>query len=203
MSRDISLEQYIKEQNKKQTDLKKRLSVLETNDTLPSVWDEYYIATGSARLGASAPTRTLRAMGAFGTLLFDVLQFSLVAQNDVYFEWHVPKTFDNRYPAQFHLMWLPGSAWSTGFYSWRLEYLVKGEGDPYNTGTPSTLPMDITPVNNTDLIETEFTGGITCLREQIVSCHFYRDITDTADDTGDVNFFELVYRTDRRGSTIP
>lgn len=193
----------VREQNNKQSDIKNRLSILETNDTLPSVWEEYYIASGTSRAGASAPTRTLRAVGALGTVLIDVMQFSAAVQNDVYFEWHVPKTFDNNYPAQFHLMWLPGSAYAAGFYSWRLEYLVKNEDDPYNTGTPIILPADVTPANAVNMIETAFTGTISCAREQIVCCHFYRDIADTANDTGDVNFFELVFRTDRRGSVTP
>lgn len=185
----------------RQAAVNRRLANLETADSISPAWLEYYIASGQAKAGASAPTSTLRAIGASGGVLIDVQQFSKTTQQEVYFEWHAPRDMDNTVYVNFHLMWIPGTGYTAGNYLWKLEYLVKSDDDPYNTGTPSTLLADVTPANAINMIETEFVGNIPILREQILCCHFYRDVAgDNADDTGDVNFFEIVYRIDRFGS---
>lgn len=196
-----NLYQLEKERATKLASHNRRIANLETADTISPVWLEYYIPAGRTKAGASAPTDTLRAIGASGGVLIDVQQFSKTVQQDVYFEWHTPYNLDNTEPVEFHLMWLPGSAYTTGNYLWKLEYLVKNETDPHNTGTPTTIPADVTPAGAVNMIETEFVNTIPIIRSQILCCHFYRDVAgDNADDTGDVNFFEIAYKIDRNGS---
>lgn len=187
---------------KKQSALNKRIVNFETWDTISPVYREHYIPAGSIKSGVSAPIEALRAVGASGGVLIDVQQFSQIQQNDVYFEFHPPKELQTTTPVQFHLMWLPGAAWTVGNYLWKLEYLLMDEDAAYNTGTPQTIEMDVTPANALNMIETEFTTTIPITdREQILMCHFYRDVAgDNADSTGDVNFFEIKYRIDRLGS---
>ena len=104
----------------KQATVNRRLANLETADGISPVWLEYYIAAGRTKAGVSAPTETLRAIGASGGVLIDVQQFSKTVQQDVYFEWHTPYNLDNTVPVEFHLMWLPGSAYTTGNYLWEI-----------------------------------------------------------------------------------
>jgi hypothetical protein len=101
-------------------------------------------------------------------------------------------------------MWLPGAGWTAGNYVWKLEYIVKDEtGVPYNTGASTTISMDVTPSNATDLIETIYTSVIDLDFDQTLSCHFYRDVAnDNADDTGDFRFAEIYYYSDRLGQEI-
>lgn len=154
----------------------------------------------AAAKGASAPTDALRTMGASGTLKFPVSQFSKTTQQDIHGEFHLPDDVDNSVNIEFHLMWIPGSGWTTGNYVWKLEYLVKEEDDDTTTGTPTTISMDVTPSNATDIIETEFTSTIDANAEQIVFGHFYRDVAnDNGDDTGDIIFFEVKYTSNKLG----
>lgn len=155
----------------------------------------------SASKGSAAPTDALRAIGASGGVLKPVTQFSKTTQQDVYFVFHAPYSCDFSDPVHFHLLWLPGSGWTTGNYVWKLEYLVKNENDPYNTGTPTTISVNVTPADATHIIETEFTDNITLTADdQTIICHFYRDVaSDNADDTGDVAFFEMHFTKNKQG----
>lgn len=156
---------------------------------------EWIVGAAYPAKGAAAPTQALRAIGGSGTVKMEVLQFSKTTQNDVYIEFHIPESWNKAQPIAFHLMWLPGSGWTAGNYVWKLEYLLKAENSAYNTGTPGTITMDVTPANATDMIETEFANTIpAAATDALVACHFYRDVaSDNGDDTGDVNFFEFVY----------
>lgn len=152
-------------------------------------------------LGASAPTMTTRAVGASGGVLQPVLQFSKTTQNDVYFLFHAPEDMDYTSPAIFHLMWQPGAGWTTGNYMWKLEYLImNGSGATLLAGTPTTISADVTPSNATTNIETAFSGNITLAVDQIMVCHFYRDVAnDNGDDIGSTVAFELHYTSDKLG----
>lgn len=164
------------------------------------VLKEVQIPTTSATHGGAAPTNAQRAVGASGSVLLDVDQFSKTSQNDVYFDFHAPNDVDNAVNISFHVVWLPGAGWTTGNYLWKLEYLVKSNGDAYNTGTPTTIQADVTPANATAIIETAFATTINLDRDQMLMCHFYRDVAgDNADDTGDTLFFEFEYTSDRLG----
>lgn len=164
------------------------------------VLKEIQIETSAAAHGGAAPTNAQRAVGASGGVLLDVDQFSKTSQNDVFFDFHAPNDLDNTVNVAFHLMWLPGSGWTTGNYLWKLEYLVKSEGDAYNTVAPTTIQEDVTPANATAIIETHFATTINLDRDQILIGHFYRDVAgDNADDTGDTIFFEIEYTSDRLG----
>lgn len=172
--------------------LEKRISFLERLERPQK--SEEIIAAYRTRVGASAPTLTNRAVGASGNVLLPVAQFSLTTQQDVYFLFHVPEEHDDNFTIEFHAMWLPGSAWSAGNYRMKLEYLVKLETAAYNTGAPTTIEMSVTPANATNVIETEFTDKITAGHEQMVWCHFYRDVAnDNGDSTMDLMFFEFEY----------
>jgi len=150
-------------------------------------------------LGASAPSKTTRAVGASGGVEVPVTSFSNVTQQDVYLHIHAPYDMDASEPVMFHLMWIPASGWTTGNYNWKLEYLIKYEDVEYgssasNTGTPTTISADVTPSNAVDFIETEFVSTITLVPHQMVLCHFYRDVAnDNANAFGQVLFFELNY----------
>ena len=177
-----------------------RLNRLETNDSLSPVYLEDTIHASRARPGVSAPTLALRAIGAAGGVLMSVEQFSNVVQQDVYFEWHAPYNCDIATPVEFHIMWIPGAAWTVGNYAWRAECLVKKEGDTYTTGTPIPLAQDVTPTSAQIEIET-IMGTISVVSEGVIYIHFYRDVaSDNGDSTGDIDFFEFKYRSKKRGS---
>jgi len=162
---------------------------------------EFRIPAVDTKLGASAPTSTFRAVGASGTVLMPVLQFSKTVQQEVYFIWHVPHDIDITVPAHFHFMWQPGTGWTAGNYVWKLEYLVMDEhGATLLAGTPTTITADVTPVDATTNIETETADDITVILEQYVVCHFYRDVaTDSGDDVGSISFFEFQYTANKLG----
>ncbi|RPI64530.1 MAG: hypothetical protein EHM48_00640 [Planctomycetaceae bacterium] len=150
--------------------------------------------------GAAAPTSALRAIGASGGVMESVRQFSAAAQNDLYVRFHAPTDLDDSVNVTFHLMWLPGSAWTAGNYLWKLEYLVKAKTAASNTGTPTTISADVTPANATDYIETEFATAVDLNADQVLVCHFYRDVAgDNGDDTGDVRFLEIEYTCNKLG----
>jgi hypothetical protein len=156
---------------------------------------EVRIESSRAKKGAAAPSDAERAVGASGGIIEPVLTFSKTTQNDCYFVIHTPSDMDATAAAQFHLMWQPGASWSTGNYMWKLEYLVKNEsGATLLAGAPTTIFANVTPANATTNIETEFVGDITMSADQLMLCHFYRDVAnDNADDIGCVVFFELEY----------
>lgn len=165
------------------------------------VQKELRIQAYATHNGVSAPTETTRAVGASGTVEIPVLQFSKTSQQDVYFVFHAPEDMDYTVPASFHLMWQPGAAWTSGNYMWKLEYLImNGNGATLLAGTPTTISADITPSNATTNLETTFAGDITLAIDQMMVCHFYRDVAnDNADDVGSVGFFEIHYTSNKLG----
>lgn len=168
------------------------------------VWEQNKIDALSAAKGVSAPTNSLRAIGASGGVLKPVIQFSKTVQEDIYFEFHAPYAMDESDPCHFHLVWLPGAGWTSGNYVWKLEYLVKSENDSITTGTPTTIVQDITPTSATTMIETEFPDSISFTApDQVLICHFYRDVaSDNADDVGEVNMLEIHYKKNKQGENI-
>ena len=163
-------------------------------DLVVTMTREVRIATTESTHGASAPNDANRAVGASGGVLLPVDQFSKTVQNDVHFILHAPSDIDGTVNGEFHLMWLPGAAWTAGNYMWKLEYLVKTDGDSYATGTPTTIQADVTPASATALIETEFASTIDLNLGQTLWCHFYRDVAnDNGDDTGDIYMYEFSY----------
>lgn len=156
---------------------------------------EYKVEAVTTTLGASAPTSTTRAAGASGGVLVPVLRFSNTVQQDIYFIFHAPEGIDETFPCEFHLMWIPGASWSAGNYLWKIEYLVKDEnGAAINTGTPTTISVDVTPASAVNLIETHFADTVTVAAEQLVFAHLYRDVAgDNGDDVADVTFVEVEY----------
>jgi hypothetical protein len=164
---------------------------------------EKFHATSAVK-GVSAPTDLLVAIGASGGVMVPTLSFSKTSQQDIYFEFHAPYSCDFTAPVNFHVVWHPGSGWTTGNYVWKLEYLVKNENDLLATGTPTTISMDVTPADNTHFIETEFTSNITLTNDdQLLVCHFYRDVaSDTADDVGNVCIFEMNYTKNKQGANV-
>jgi hypothetical protein len=162
-----------------------------------SILKEIRIESTKATIGASAPTNTLRDVGASGNVKIPVSQFSKTIQQDLYFIIHYPSDIDNDINVNFHLMWIPGASWTAGNYMWKLEYLIKDEETGVvTTGTPTTIDEDITPANATTLIETEFSDAIDLNLDELLMCHFYRDVAnDNGDDVGEVLFFEIEYTT--------
>lgn len=165
---------------------------------------EVRIETSRVKKGAAAPADAERAVGASGAVVMPVITFSKTTQQDCYFIIHTPSDLDTTATAQFHLMWQPGAAWTTGNYMWKLEYLVMNEnGATLLAGTPSTIEADVTPANATTNIETEFVGAITIAADQMMVCHFYRDVAnDNGDDIGCVSYFELEYTVNKLGEAI-
>lgn len=162
---------------------------------------EIRIESITAKKGAASPADAERAVGASGTVVMPIITFSKTVQQDCYFIIHVPYDLDTTVAAQFHLMWQPGASWTAGNYMWKLEYLVmNGNGATLLAGSPTTISADVTPANATTNIETEFVGAITLASDQIMICHFYRDVAnDNGDDIGCVSFFELEYTSDKLG----
>lgn len=152
------------------------------------------------RNGASAPSTGLRAVGASGGVQVPVLSFSSVIQQDVYFEFHAPTDLNPGKPVHLHVMWQPASGWTSGTYTWKLEYLVKDEnGATLLSGTPTTITQTITPTNATTWKETEYPDNITLGSDQVAVCHFYRDVADTGNAAGEVRWWELEYESNRLG----
>lgn len=161
---------------------------------------EVVLNARGAKKGASAPTEALRAIGASGGVQVPVDQYSETIQADAYFEAHIPSNADGSVDVAFHLMWMPGSGWTTGNYMWKVEYLVKTEDGDITTGTPTTISADITPADATHFIETHFATTIDAGPQETIVCHFYRDVAnDNANDTGDVRFFEVEYTVNSLG----
>lgn len=157
-------------------------------------------AVQAKKTGPSIPTEAFRAFGASGGVVTVVDQYSASQQNDVYFKIHSPSDLDPSEDVEFHVVWLPGASWTSGNYIWKLEYLVKDEyTGVYNTGVPTTISGVYTPVNATTMREDEFTQTIDLDTEEIMFCHFYRDIADSANDTGDVMYFEIEYTMNKLG----
>ncbi len=155
---------------------------------------EYHVPAYRTQQGSTPPTNANRAVGASGNVLLPVTQFASNQQNDVYLVFHAPKELRANIDVQFHVMWIPGTGWSSGNYMLKLEYLVMTESQRYNIGTPTTISMNVTPANNLDFIETEFTDDITVAVDQMIICHFYRDVAnDNGNGTLDVLFFEFEY----------
>ncbi len=161
---------------------------------------EIQLSIRNAAKGASAPSDDLRDFGASGTVKVPISQFSKVTQQDIYGEFHPKSDMDDSVDVEFHVMWLPGDSWTSGNYTWCLEYLVKHEESEYNTGTPTTICDGSTPVNVTQMIETRFTDTIDLNEEEVLTAHFYRDVAnDDGDDTGDVRFIEISYVANKLG----
>lgn len=153
--------------------------------------------------GAAAPTAGYRDIGASGDVKKAVLKFSKTQQNDIYFEFHSSCDADFTEDVELHLMWIPGAAWTSGNYVWKVEYLVKDENESVATGTPTTISEDVTPSNATDLIETEFSSTISMAGEQILIGHLYRDVaSDNGDDVGEFNFIEKSYLRGSLGEAL-
>lgn len=163
---------------------------------------EVRVDIGRARVGASAPTLTNRAVGSSGNVLVPVDQFSKTIQQDVYFEIHAPTDMDNTEDVIFHLMWFPGASWTAGNYMWKLEYIITEEtGVELDANAPATIQADVTPAAATNVIETEFATAISGFsNENVLWCHFYRDVAnDNADDVGSVRWFEIEYTMNKLG----
>ena len=158
-----------------------------------------------AKKGVAAPSDAERAVGASGGVLLPVLTFSKLTQQDCYFTIHTPLDLDPTYPAHFHLMWQPGASWTSGNYMWKCEYVIIAEnGATLLSPSPATLEADVTPANATTNIETEIATDITLASDQLMICHFYRDVAnDNADDIGCVTFFELEYTSKLLGEALP
>lgn len=157
----------------------------------------------SAVKGNSAPANTLRSVGSSGTLLKPMISFSQTIQQDIYFEFHSPYAMDYTSPADFHLVWAPGTSWTSGNYIWKLEYLVIDEDANLSLRTPITISMNITPTNK-NIIETEFIDLINFTDDdQILVAHLYRDVAnDNANDVGDVDILEMNYYKNKQGEKI-
>ena len=164
---------------------------------------EFRVAVIATRNGASAPADAFRAVGASGTVLMPVKQFSKTTQQDIYWIFHAPSDMDYTAPANFHLMWQPGAGWTTGNFLWKLEYLALAENAVLLAGAPTTLQADVTPADALHIIETDFTGDITLALDQVMICHFYRDVAgDNGDDVGSVSLLELNYIMNKLGEPI-
>ena len=162
-------------------------------------------ATSSVK-GASAPSNELRDVGASGNLKDPVIEFSRITQQDIYGSFHPADDMDESVDISFHLMWIPAEGWTTGAYNWSLEYLLFNESAQYGNststiGTPTIIWELITPDNANDFIETEFSDTISINKQEILTAHFYRDVGDgdTADDGGQVRFFEVEYTVNSLG----
>lgn len=166
------------------------------------VLKETRVTSETVRRGASAPAIAFRQIGTTATMLADTLQFSKTVQNDVYFIFHVEVDADFTVDGNFHLMWIPGAAWTSGNYVWKLEYIIKNEltGDS-TTGASTIISADVTPSNAVDFIETRFATAIPLTFENVVFCHLYRDVaSDNADDVGDMYELEMSYTSDKLGT---
>ena len=156
-----------------------------------------------SQTGAAKPTATVRAIGASGGVRIPVDSYSKTTQNDQDILFHSMHDTDGGVDVTFHLIWIPGAAWTAGNYMWKLEYLVKNESGNLTTGAPTTIQADVTPSNATDSIETEFVSTIDLGPDQLLCGHFYRDVAnDNADDVGEVMFFEIEYTANSLGEAI-
>jgi hypothetical protein len=157
---------------------------------------EYRIPGYSAKNGSSAPTAANRAIGESGTVLVPVIKFSNVSQQDVYFLFHSPEEINEINKVYFHVVWIAGEEYASGNFMMKLEYLVKNEDSTVLSGEPVTLSMNVTPSAEDKFIETEEGTGISMTRDQMLVCHFYRDVAnDNAGVTLDVVMFEFEYNT--------
>jgi len=157
----------------------------------------------AVKLGASAPTDALRAVGTSGGVLIDVLQFSNVVQNDTYFYVEIPSDMDTGLPIQFYAHWLPGAAWTAGNYVYRIEYLLHSPGDDSAVGVPGIVSFDVTPTSASISIETAFDAGIVMGDKDMIFAHLYRDVAaDNGDSTGDVIDLRMRYVSNKLGLAV-
>jgi hypothetical protein len=167
------------------------------------VMKEIIINAGeSAAASITPPTRAFRAVGASGTVVVDVYQFSAADEMDVFFEFHLPTDFDLSAPAYLHIMWAAGTGYTTGNFRMCMEWLVAHEEALILAGTPTTQILTIAPTAGY-WREDEFGPVYFTNPESKVMCHFYRDaanVLDTANGTADVDFFELEYVANRLGA---
>lgn len=164
---------------------------------------EQRVPAFQSRNGASAPTIALRQIGSSTDMLTPVVQFSKTTQQDVYFIIHGPKEEDDTQDVAFHIMWVPGANWTTGNYMWKLEYIIKTVGNSLGLVASTTIQANITPTSASILREDAFASAIGLNSEQLMFCHFYRDVAnDNGDDTGDVLFFEIEYFANKLGEIV-
>ncbi len=169
---------------------------------------EIAIDIAALRIGGAItpPGQEVLAVGASGNILVETLAFNpLGAGNDeeIPLDIHLPENVDGSVDVEFHLMWVPDPNWSSGNYRWVLEYIVKDEDGSRTSGTPTTIFEDVTPVNATDFIETEFASTIDAGPQQVISARLYLDKSEsTADDDGHVRFVEIEYVLNSFGEAI-
>lgn len=158
--------------------------------------ERIYAATLFNSVGANKPDLETLPVGASGNIVEDTLAFGNLSVEQIPLNIHAPSNIDPNENVSVSIMWRPDPSWTTGAYAWKLEYLVKGEGDDMTTGTPTTISQTVTPSNATDAIETTFASTIDLGENQVIVARFYRDTADagdTADDDGHVRFFEIEY----------
>jgi len=161
---------------------------------------EIRIPIGALGKGASTPTEALRSIGVSGNVKKNVLQFSKVTQQDIYLEIHPNYEQDDGVNHELHLVWVPGTGYTSGNYIWKVEYLIKDESGDLTTGTPTTISVDVTPSNATDMIETVFPDTYDLNIGQVLFGHLYRDVaSDNADDVGSINLIESEYTVNSLG----
>ena len=155
---------------------------------------EHIISIAGVRvIGAATPSETTITVGSPG-VPEAVLAFDKNTEEGHLLKFHYVKDQDFTRPVEFHLMWKPAVAWTTGAYKWNLDYIVKDETANSTTGSKTTISMTVTPANATDFIETVFSSTITMADDQVILCRFYRDATngaDTADADGLTRFYEF------------
>ena len=157
---------------------------------------------------ANAPTESSINVGASGNIVEHSWDFDTGrgADDQLFFVIHSPLDIDKSETVEFHLTWKPKTGWASGNYTWCLEYILKTKGSQHggdynaSAGNPTTIQMVVTPSNDDDFIETEFTDEINMDADQTLSCRLYLDKSASFGDAeGQFRFVEIEYYTNSLG----
>jgi hypothetical protein len=153
------------------------------------------------RVTQGAPAgKAVRQVGASGNVYEQVASFSATVDQECFLTYSARADIDGSESVSFRVIWRPGASWTSGNYIWKIEYLVMGDNADRTAGTPTTSSVDVTPSNANNGILSTFLTAIDLNANDVLFLRFYRDaVTDTGNDVGDVELFQIVYTANSLG----
>lgn len=163
---------------------------------------EIFLYMEDVEVGPDTPEDTTIGMGTSGNLEVHVMSFDPTAggnDEEVFLKVHAPYDLDEDYNVEIHLIWFTHN-WDGGTYEWKIDYLIKTEGDEYGgnynvtTGTPTTINITVTPTDNNQFMESEIEEGIDWNTDELLFMRLYLDKGDsTATKDGHMVLVEVEY----------
>jgi len=172
-------------------------------------YDWLTVEANDFRLDATnPPTVQSITVGATGNVLMWTARFAHDSANELkmYGLFTILDDIDPTHTARFHVLWKPYSNWSSGPFSFKLEWINKARsgGNPA-TGASSDLITYVTPTDYIFYL-TEVESNILLAKGDILPFMISRNATlagDTADGALDVVAVGLKYTAFRAGEELP